>query len=180
MNIFITNQCPEIAANNLQFYSRLHDKMILESAQLLFNTAIRLGFPTPYKAFNPNHECALWVLQNSANLCWLYDHILQLSLNYIERKGKVHKSSQIVINWMDNNFQLLKSKYTKHDKLTLPCLAFSDGNEDLEKQYGHYVPNPRNKKKPYAVANTVENACVAYQEYLRRKPYSQDKVLQFA
>ena len=133
----------------------------------------------PYKPFNPRHECVLWLLQDYSNFQWLCNHLFALHEDYKEQYGKEYKSYVVFKNW-----------YCQHDisegffklpfeDMTNPFLAFSDGNEDLEEKYGHYIPNPSDKKKPYAVANSLEDAVLAYQEYLRRKPYAQGMTLTF-
>lgn len=178
MNIFFSSLDPALAAQNICFYPRLRNKMILESAQMLFTVAHKLGLTVPYRPTHKNHEVVLWLGQDFSNYCWLIEHINALHKSYVSDSNKSHKSFVTVQDWLITNWSGLSAKLSLH-KLTLPYLSFSEGNEDLEKQYGHYVPNPRNKKKPYAVANSFEDAVAAYREYIQRKSYAKGKQLVF-
>ena len=154
--------------------------MILESTQLLFDAARQLGFEVPYKPCNPKHECCQWVLQDYQNFAWVRTHLVWLHARYLELSEKNYKSFLVFCRWnTDISNKKIIAAYQSNVALTLPFLAFSDGNEDLEQKYGHYIPNPNDKRKPYAVANSFLDATVAYQEYLRRKPYAQGLSLTF-
>ncbi len=180
MNIFFSSLCPAEAANNLNFYPKTRNKMILETAQIIATVAHHLSIPTTYKPVrNKYHEVILWVMKDFTNYCWLVQHFYCLHSNYQKDSGKTHKSYRIYDPWINETTATVIGKYTNHTELTLPYLAFSLGNEDLEEKYGHYEPNPYNKKEPYAVANTLNNAVLAYREYLKRKPYAQGMHLTF-
>lgn len=178
MNIFFSSHHPSDAAQNLDFYIKLRNKMILESTQLIFNTVMAKGFESPYKPAHPHHECCLWLLQDYANYFWLVMHLHALHRAYNEASGKVHKSYGKFLAWNNKYQEELVEVFPTH-RLTLPFLAFSEGNEDLEEKYGHYEPNPYDEKKPYAVANSFDDAVIAYREYLKRKPYAQGLTLTF-
>ena len=178
MNVFFSSLSPYSCAQNVNFHAKLRNKLILESVQLLFNAARAHGFDVPYKPSYTKHECSLWLLQDYSNFYWLTDHLHALHELYVKDSKKQHKSFTTFNAWYIDNIVDLANTYPVR-KLTVPYLAFSEGNEDLERQYGHYVPNPNDKKTPYAVANSFSDATLAYQEYLRRKPYAQGKFLNF-
>ncbi len=94
VNIFVTDQNPEIAAKHLDDV-RLR-KMILETAQMCA-TALRerWGIATTYKSSHKNHPCNVWARETPANLMWLLEYGLCLYNEYRYRwEGKTHKSGQ--------------------------------------------------------------------------------------
>lgn len=98
MNIFILNEDPEIAAQEL--CDKHVVKMILETAQMLCS-----AFPqgkAPYKRTHYNHPCSVWTRSSLDNYNWLITHGLEMCYEYTRRYGRVHKS-QAVIEWCELN-----------------------------------------------------------------------------
>ena len=98
MNIFILNEDPEIAVQEL--CDKHVVKMILETAQMLCS-----AFPqgeAPYKRTHYNHPCSVWTRKSLDNYNWLITHGLEMCYEYTRRYGKVHKS-QTVIKWCELN-----------------------------------------------------------------------------
>jgi hypothetical protein len=89
MNIFITNEDPEVCAQNLD--DKRVIKMVLESAQMLSTTMNLCGGQGPYKTTHANHPCTVWVRTGRANYYWLLNHFLALCQEYTARYGKIHK-----------------------------------------------------------------------------------------
>ena len=76
MNIFVTDPCPKISAQNLD--NKRVVKMLLESAQLL-STAITLnGGKGIYKPTHIHHPCTKWVAHSYQNWLWLFRHMCHL------------------------------------------------------------------------------------------------------
>ena len=96
MNIFVVDEDPEIAAQ--QLCDKHVVKMILESAQMLCTVAHEHGFEAPYRKTHPKHPCTLWVGRSKANWDWLMRHALAMCAEYTRRYGKTHKSRS-VIDW---------------------------------------------------------------------------------
>lgn len=91
MNIFVTNQNPELAAKALD--DKRIVKMVLESAQML-STAINMhGGKAPYKSTHVNHPANVWARANRENFKWLYNHFVALSNEYGQAYNKHHKCS---------------------------------------------------------------------------------------
>lgn len=95
MNIFVTNKCPIISA---QEQCDVHNrKMICESVQLLSTAHYVLdGVQVGYKPTHQNHPSNIWTRNSSANYQWLYTHYKALCDEYTFRTGKVHKSSELL------------------------------------------------------------------------------------
>lgn len=102
MNIFILDRDVEKCA---EYHQDLHvGKMILETAQLLC-TAHQLSLShieTPYKSTHLKHPCSIWTAQSISNYNWLCELGLALGNEFKYRRGKEHKSTQIV-EWCKNN-----------------------------------------------------------------------------
>lgn len=97
MNIFATNDCPVISA---QEHCDVHlRKMIVEIAQLLSTAHVVLDSnQVAYKATHINHPCAIWVRECYSNYMWAFDHLIALCLEYTKRTGKTHATDKIVIS----------------------------------------------------------------------------------
>lgn len=95
MNIFVTDICPIISAENLD--NKRVIKMVLESAQML-STAInehgRDKVAGPYKSTHVNHPCNIWARETRGNYMWLFNHFEALCEQYQIRYNKTHKCSQ--------------------------------------------------------------------------------------
>jgi hypothetical protein len=94
MNIFVTNKCPVISA---QEQCNVHNnKMVVESAQLLSTAHFVLdGAIVGYKPTHQNHPSNVWCRSTSGNYQWLYAHFQALCAEYTSRTGKPHKSAQL-------------------------------------------------------------------------------------
>ena len=120
MNIFITSDCPQTSAKNLD--DKRVRKMVLESAQML-STATLLNAPkslvevrketiikdekpkeklTYYfrgqKVYSPcyhNHPATKWARENKGNYSWLLLHFLHLCEEYEIIRGKKHASESL-------------------------------------------------------------------------------------
>ncbi len=112
MNIFTTNDCPVISAQEM--CDKHVVKMIVEYAQLMStahrvldgkqyegrtkaNRRIRRWLHPDknmeevlYKASHINHPSSLWCRTTTANYEWLYKHFLASCKEYTLRYGKVH------------------------------------------------------------------------------------------
>lgn len=94
MNIFATNECPIISA---QDHCTIHFKMCVELAQLLSTAHHELdGHIVGYKPTHKNHPSAKWIRECSGNYQWGYEHFKALCHEYTFRTGKVHKSSELL------------------------------------------------------------------------------------
>jgi hypothetical protein len=117
MNIFVVDNCPKIAAQNL--CNKHVVKMIVETAQML-STAHRVLDGTPYidktahgrkvtryrhwytnfetnlcKAAMINHPCTKWCMTSIANYRWLYEHGCELMSEYTFRYNKTHAMERL-------------------------------------------------------------------------------------
>mgnify|MGYP003625697207 FL=1 len=104
MNIFAVHRNPVIAARSL--CDSHISKMTLESAQMLASACIRHGVKpedlpktkagSPYKAAHPHHPSTVWCGENRANFEWLCWHGLALGIEFEDRYGKRHASSDAI------------------------------------------------------------------------------------
>lgn len=96
MNIFVfSNDTRECARQHCKKHLT---KMILEYAQLLCTTHHMFGTATPemYKKTHQNHPCAVWVRESHANYQWLYQLFLDCLIEFKDRRGKSHKSEELI------------------------------------------------------------------------------------
>lgn len=100
MNIFATYDCPVESAQVLD--DKRVVKMILESAQLLWNVASLAGRPAAYRPTHVNHPCAVWVRQTRQNYDWLLEHFYALSTEYRRRYKKQHACVKFNDIFLDN------------------------------------------------------------------------------
>lgn len=94
MNIFVTTDCPVLAAKYLD--DKRVVKMVLESAQMLCTAITEHGGDAPYKPTHKNHPCNVWARKTRANYNWLLEHFIALSDEYTNRYNKVHKSFNLL------------------------------------------------------------------------------------
>jgi len=104
MNIFVTNEDPQIAAQELDDLRTV--KMIVETYQMLSAAVIRHGATPdmmpltkagePMKAGHPHHPCTKWVGDSSSNYAWLCEYGLALCSEYSRRFGKVHRGESVI------------------------------------------------------------------------------------
>ena len=71
--------------------------MIVESAQLLSTAHFENdGVIVGYKPTHKNHPCAIFTRKTSGNYEWVYNHFVALCDEFTRRKGKVHKTSELI------------------------------------------------------------------------------------
>ena len=117
MNIFVLDLDPQVAAS---YHCDRHVlKMIIEYSQLL-STAHRILDGEPYvglsksgrkvrrwrlpeaiddkvyQATHVNHPCAVWARTNAPNYGWLWCLTHEVSRQYTERYGKIHKCQSVL------------------------------------------------------------------------------------
>lgn len=124
MNIFITSNCPVESAQYLD--TKRVIKMILETAQIL-STSIIKTFPELieikdkeyfykgqkiYRPYNPNMEVCKWARLSQENYTWVLIHFEELINQYNIRRGKVHKSSELLPIFTEFLFKFKSSKLT--------------------------------------------------------------------
>lgn len=89
MNIFVTDEHPKTAAENLD--DKRVIKMILESVQMMSTaTQLTLG-QGPYKITHLNHPSNIWTRNSRGNYMWLYWHTTELINQYEYAYDKMHK-----------------------------------------------------------------------------------------
>lgn len=115
MNIFVTNDDPIIAAQDL-CDKHVRSKMQIESAIMLahaFNQDTLNDISTPRtKSGKPrksgkgyyNHQCSVWVRESRSNFMWLVNHALEM---FRERQYRWPQSTEhfthSFIQWCKNN-----------------------------------------------------------------------------
>lgn len=108
MNIFVLDEHPDIAASYL--CDKHLSKMLLESCQLMCTAKNILEpnnvFQGQYKSTHINHPCSIWTRQSYFNCVWLYSHAKEISKQYTETYGKIHKCQNILNqlgSWLDSD-----------------------------------------------------------------------------
>ena len=147
MNIFVTNKCPKLSA---QDHCDIHlRKMIVECCQLLSTAHYELdGVIVGYKPTHKNHPCSIWVRKNSSNYEWAYNHLVALCNEYTRRFGKVHKTQGMINSVKRLPFNIPKSSLSCFP-MAMPDEFKKLGVFDQTKAYKVYL----NKK-----AKSVQNA----------------------
>lgn len=117
MNLFLLHKNLKICAR--QHCDRHVVKMILELAQLL-STAWWIANPEDaeelfqegiiYKKTHVNHPVAIWTREHENNYVLVAELAIELCNEYTFRYGKVHKTEEKILFFMDNIPQLDKSK----------------------------------------------------------------------
>lgn len=124
MNIFATHFNARWSA--LWLDDLRANKMILESCQLL-STAIHLTQPDHelkiYKAFNPNHPCAIWTRASRENFAWLLQHTYHLLENRAKPEHRSWVNYTTCANWFGANYWRLP----KADVLVFQNCAANEG-----------------------------------------------------
>jgi len=95
MNIFVVDECPYKAAQNL--CDKHCVKMVLETTQILCTIANQKGYQSPYKSTHINHPAVKWTASHSNNWLWVLAHGFGLCAEYTTRYGKKHKCEDILI-----------------------------------------------------------------------------------
>lgn len=122
MNIFLLDLEFD---KNVSYYVDKHvSKMVLETAQLLCFAHHSSGTDPekiPYKSSKSHlkHPCSLWVSQSLSNYEWLAMLGIALSEEFEYRRGKSHKSSE-VINWAIENYPIIPKRGLTPFALAIP------------------------------------------------------------
>lgn len=145
MNIFVTNESPVIAAQDMCDKHLI--KMILETAQIL-STVCKEVYDYEgdalYKSCYVKHPATLWAGQSYTNFCWLLEHGLALCHEYYFRFQKHHKSETVldeVIKYMSDT------------------IFTWSGVTNSTPEFVQIMPDEFKKT----------NTCIAYQNYLLNK-----------
>jgi hypothetical protein len=132
MNIFVTDMCPVISAQNL--CDKHVPKMIVESGQML-STAHRMldGIPERrpsksgktmqqyytfgdsrdelyYAAVHKYHPCTTWTLESKQNYEWHYKHFVAMADEYEYRRNRVHATYRKLGNLLANTPKNIPNK----------------------------------------------------------------------
>jgi len=104
MNIFVTNEDPSVAAQELDDLRTV--KMIVETYQMLSAAVLRHGMNpdcmpltkkgTPMKAGHPHHPCTKWAGDSRDNFNWLCEYGISLCSEYTRRFSKVHRGDEVI------------------------------------------------------------------------------------
>jgi hypothetical protein len=102
MNIFVLDYKPSEAAKC--HVDKHVGKQLLEAAQMLCTCLnVKAGKKVaPYKTAHPNHPCTKWVMESEANFLWLVELSTELHKEFIHRRGKSHKSFEVVKFCLEN------------------------------------------------------------------------------
>lgn len=144
MNIFILNEDPKLAANDvIDMHS---NKMIIESLQLLSTTAILRGFSAPYKLTHKNHPARLWTGLSSANWNWLCIHGLALCAEYTKRYKKIHKCQAMIEEMKNRTMEIWGDDldYTLHTPFA-QCMPEQYRQADAVQAYRNYYIHEKAK-----------------------------------
>lgn len=126
MNIFCTNTCPVISAQEL-CDQHCRSKMQIESAILLqhcfSNETLKNAPPTKKGEARKsgkgyfNHPCAVWVRESKANFEWLVEHALEMfSERDFRWPASIAHFTKSFIEWCKNNID--KTLYCNQTNLT--------------------------------------------------------------
>lgn len=118
MNIFVTDYCPVVSAQNLD--DKRVVKMTLESAQML-STALHLHNSSwaPYKINHKNHPCTIWARTTRSNYDWLLNHFIALCTEYQVRYGKDHACSELIAGFVNNADCIPEGPLTPFENCTI-------------------------------------------------------------
>lgn len=103
-------------------------KMPIEYAQILSTVAREFGFDNSYRETHKNHPCTKWAKLHGGNYSWLYKLALAVGEEYTYRYGRVHKSTQFIIDELPST--LGRDCDTHHSPLP-NCTTFKDDNPQL-------------------------------------------------
>jgi hypothetical protein len=128
--------------------------MILESAQML-STCVNLmngSQVAPYKNAHPKHPCTLWVMESKANFLWLCELAKELHEEFKHRRGKSHKSYEVV-KFCENNIpnfdkqeltpfaQAMDDEYKHKDTVKAYRNYYKRGKQHLHQWTNREQPN---------------------------------------
>lgn len=96
MNIFATDPCPRISAQNLD--DKRVSKMVLETAQMLAAATLSHGVDIGYKKTHVNHPCTVWTRSGRQQFDWMIEHGLWLNDEFMYRYGHSlpHRSTTVI------------------------------------------------------------------------------------
>lgn len=97
MNVFYTNECPVIAANEHCYTHQV--KMIVEYTQILSAAHHVCGGTDAkiYKLTHKNHPSAVWIRQSLSHYNWVLTCAIELCHLYHQRTGKRHATEDILV-----------------------------------------------------------------------------------
>lgn len=137
MNIFILDKDVKKCA---QYHNDKHVvKMILETAQLLCTAHWENGSEAPYKSTHKNHPCGIWARESKQNYIWLCRLGLALCREFEFRRGKEHKTKE-VIKWCLTNVPKLDKLGLTEFPLAMPDEYKTD---DPVESYRNYYLNDK-------------------------------------
>ena len=102
MNIFATDPCPRISAQNLD--DKRIVKMVLETAQMLSSAILiqageaGLKDDSLYRKTHANHPCTVWTRSGRQQFDWMIEHGLWLADEFMHRYGhsRPHRSVTVI------------------------------------------------------------------------------------
>ena len=95
MNIFLTDPCPRISAQNLD--DKRVVKMVLETAQMLAAATLAHGVDIGYKKTHFNHPCTVWTRSGRQQFDWMIEHGLWLNDEFMYRYGHSHPHRSVTV-----------------------------------------------------------------------------------
>lgn len=143
MNIFYTNECPIITAEEHCFRHQV--KMILEHVQMLSTSHHVLDGSAPegaYKKTHHNHPSSVWMRSSVDHYEWVWLCTKRLCELYTDRTGKVHKTEAVLDLLIDPPAHISNNGFEK------PPIAAPDEFKLLSLDFG---------------------VCFAYRSYLNSK-----------
>ena len=160
MNIFYTDPCPVISAQNL--CDKHIVKMPLESAQML-STAWRLQTDHSlvydpdwndkrgiYQKAYEHHPSTKWASRSAKNYKWLFHHFVSLCIEYQYRYNKIHASFGL-LEALSSIPHLLRSHHCLDQTFTEPPMCMPDeykADKNTITAYRNYI---HGEKKSFAV-----------------------------
>jgi hypothetical protein len=130
MNIFVLDNNPALIPRH---YCDLHvNKMLLESCQLL--CSVYENGTAPYRRTHYNHPCSVWVRTSIQNFTWLEELANVLSIEYTNRRGRIHKCDD-VLDWVANNTPELPDTQLTTHPLCMPDEHKTDTVVDSYRRY---------------------------------------------
>jgi len=134
MNIFVLDHDPILAA---QYHCDKHVvKMILETAQMMSTVHFLHGVGNvPYKPSHQNHPCVKWAATNSSNYNWLAQLGIALGKEFEFRRGKKHKSVEIIENLFVQPGSMQRSNAITPHALAMPTEYVSSNAVESYRNY---------------------------------------------
>ena len=165
MNIFVTNEDPVIAAQEL-CDKHVRSKMQIESAIMLQNCftneqlqsiecpRTKTGKPRKAGKGYSKHQCTLWAMESRDNFMWLIDHAIEMfkERDYRWPDSNPHFTKEF-IEWCKQNKDKTIHKQNKQTPFVVAISQDSDCRKQKEfdkltviEQYQQYII----KDKPFA------------------------------